>query len=111
MTKKMLIGIICAQYKEHCPIVAIDELPDHTLRFRLDCHKDHKTRKLASGEVVETGVNSCKKLKALFSHITNRPIQMQFRLVDKLPTPEEYVKQMGFDWDVSQSVLKLLRNT
>lgn len=109
MTKEMLISIICAQYQAHCPIVAIDELPDHTIRFRLDCHKDHKTRKLANGEVVNTGVNSCNKLKELLSHMTNHPIQTQYRLVDNLPTPEEYVKKMGFDWNTAQSVLKLLR--
>lgn len=109
MTKEMLIGIVCAQYQEHCPIVSIDELPDHTIRFRLDCHKDHKTRRLASGEVVNTGVNSCKKLKELFSSMTNHPIQMQYRLVDSLPSPEEYVKNMGFDWNTAQSVLRLLR--
>ena len=107
----MMLAMLISHYQEMCPIVSMQELPDHTLRIRLDCHKDFEYVTLPGGERVKRGQQFGSKLKELLSHQTQRPIVVQYRTVSNIPTPEEYADLMGMDYDTKMTFIRVLSNS
>ena len=107
--RTMLLSMLIAHYQEMCPIVSMEELVDHSIRIRLNVHKDYEYVTLPDNERVKRGKQFGSRLKELLSHQTFRPVIVQFKVVDRIPTPEEYVNLIGLDYDNAQLFLRTVK--
>lgn len=111
LNEMVVLSMITAGYIEKCPIVSTDPLPGGRIRIRMHCHKDYEYMNLPSGERVKRGVQFGKKIKELLTHGGKEDTcVVQFKLVDSLPSPEEYIQSWNFDPMMEARLIRTIKS-